>query len=68
MTCDDFLALTGQHATRNTRLAAIHSLFRYASLRAPEQAELIARVLAIQTKRTSTTIVTFLDPSNSTRC
>lgn len=49
-------------ATRNTRLAAIHSLFRYASLRAPEQAELIARVLAIQTKRTSTTIVTFLDP------
>jgi integrase/recombinase XerD len=49
-------------ATRNTRLAAIHSLFRYASLRAPEQADLIARVLAIQTKRTSTTIVTFLDP------
>jgi integrase/recombinase XerD len=47
-------------ATRNTRLAAIHSLFRYASLRAPEHAELIARVLAIQTKRTTTTIVTFL--------
>jgi integrase/recombinase XerD len=47
-------------ATRNTRLAAIHSLFRYASLRAPEHAELISRVLAIQTKRTTTTIVTFL--------
>src|SRR5918993_2627178 len=31
-------------ATRNTRLAAIHSLLRYASLRAPEQADLIARV------------------------
>jgi integrase/recombinase XerD len=48
-------------ATRNTRLAAIHSLFRYASLQAPEQANLIGRVLAIQTKRTTTTIVTFLD-------
>lgn len=48
-------------ATRNTRLAAIHSLFRYASLQAPEQANLIGRVLAIQTKRTKTTIVTFLD-------
>ena len=48
-------------ATRNNRLAAIHSLFRYASLRAPEHAELISRVLAIQTKRTTTTIVTFLD-------
>ena len=31
-------------ATRNTRLAAIHSLFRYASLHAPEHAELISRV------------------------
>jgi hypothetical protein len=30
-------------ATRNTRLAAIHSLFRYASLRAPEHANLISR-------------------------
>jgi len=48
-------------ATRNTRLAAIHSLFRYASLRAPEHADLISRVLAIQTKRTTTTIVTFLN-------
>jgi integrase/recombinase XerD len=48
-------------ATRNTRLAAIHSLFRYASLRAPEDAELISRVLAIQTKRSTTTIVTFLN-------
>lgn len=36
-------------ATRNTRLAAIHSLFRYASLHAPEHAALISRVLAIQT-------------------
>jgi integrase/recombinase XerD len=49
-------------ATRNTRLAAIHSLFRYASLHAPEHADLISRVLAIQTKRATTTIVTFLNP------
>jgi integrase/recombinase XerD len=48
-------------ATRNARLAAIHSLFRYASLRTPEHADLISRVLAIQTKRTTTTIVTFLN-------
>jgi len=47
-------------ASRNTRLAAIHSLFRYASLRAPQHANLISRVLAIQTKRTTKTIVNFL--------
>lgn len=47
-------------ASRNTRLAAIHSLFRYASLQAPQHANLISRVLAIQTKRTTTTIVNFL--------
>jgi integrase/recombinase XerD len=47
-------------ASRNTRLAAIHSLFRYASLRAPQHANLISRVLAIQTKRTVKTIVNFL--------
>jgi site-specific recombinase XerD len=41
-------------ATRNPRLAAIHSLFRYASLRAPEHADLISRVLAIQTTRATT--------------
>ena len=47
-------------ATRNTRLTAIRALFRYASLRAPEHAALIARVLAIPAKRTGTTIVCFL--------
>jgi len=47
-------------ATRNTRLTAIHSLFRYASLRAPEHAGLISRVLAIPAKRTRTDIVSFL--------
>jgi site-specific recombinase XerD len=35
-------------ATRNNRLAAIHSLFRYTALRAPEHLNLISRVLAIQ--------------------
>lgn len=47
-------------ASRNTRLAAIHSLFGYASLQAPEHAQLISRVLAIQAKRTTKTIVDFL--------
>jgi integrase/recombinase XerD len=47
-------------ATRNARLAAIRSLFRYASLRAPEHAALISRVLAIQPKRTATTIISYL--------
>ena len=37
--------------TRNARLAAIRSFFRYAALRHPEHAGLIARVLAIPTKR-----------------
>jgi site-specific recombinase XerD len=46
--------------TRNARLAAIHSLFRYAALRHPESAATIARVLAILPKRFERTIVTFL--------
>jgi integrase/recombinase XerD len=37
--------------TRNTRLAAIHSLFRYAALAHPEHAKSISRVLAIPPKR-----------------
>lgn len=47
--------------TRNNRLAAIHSLFRYTALRCPEHAALIARVLAIPPKRVDSTIVCFLD-------
>jgi integrase/recombinase XerD len=47
-------------ATRNARLTAIHSLFRYASLHVPEHAALIARVLAIPAKRTTRTLVSFL--------
>ncbi|HZK74944.1 MAG TPA: tyrosine-type recombinase/integrase [Clostridia bacterium] len=48
-------------ATRNTRLAAIHSLFRYAALRCPEHAGMIQRVLAVPQKRFDSTIVTFLE-------
>jgi integrase/recombinase XerD len=49
--------------TRNARLAAIHSLYRFASLRHPEHADLIARVLAIPPKRHERTLITHLtDP------
>jgi integrase/recombinase XerD len=47
--------------TRNARLAAIHSLFRYAALRHPEHAQDIQRVLAIPPKRSNRALVTFLD-------
>jgi integrase/recombinase XerD len=46
--------------TRNARLAAVHSLFRYAALRHPEHAETIARVLAIPPKRHDKALVTYL--------
>jgi integrase/recombinase XerD len=46
--------------TRNARLAAIHSLFRYAALRDVEHAALIQQVLAIPTKRRDRAIVNFL--------
>ncbi|MDQ2852847.1 MAG: site-specific integrase [Actinomycetota bacterium] len=38
-------------ATRNARLAAVHSLFTYAAVQHPEHAGSIARVLAIPAKR-----------------
>lgn len=47
--------------TRNSRLAAIHSLFRFAALRHPEHAALIQRILAIPTKRFDRTDVSYLD-------
>lgn len=47
--------------TRNARLAAIHSLFRYASHRHPEHAHDIQRVLQIPAKRTERALVTFLN-------
>jgi site-specific recombinase XerD len=46
--------------TRNARLAAIHSLFRYAALRHPDQAAIIARVLAIPPKRFDKALITYL--------
>ena len=52
-------------ATRNNRLAAVHSLFSYLALRCPEHAATIARVLAIPSKRTDTTIVCFLTEDES---
>jgi len=49
--------------TRNTRLAAIRSLFKYAALKHPEHANTIQRVLAIPAKRFDQALVTFLtDP------
>ena len=49
--------------TRNARLAAIHSLFRYAALRHPEHAEVIARVLAIPTKKHDRALINYLTNS-----
>jgi integrase/recombinase XerD len=46
--------------TRNARLAAIHSLFRYAALHHPEDAAIIQRVLAMPPKRFETSVVTYL--------
>lgn len=47
-------------STRNARLAAVRSLFRFAALRHPEHAALIQRVLAIPAKRTDRALVTYL--------
>ncbi len=46
--------------TRNARLAAIHSLFRYAALRHPQDAAVIQRVLAIPPKRFDRALITYL--------
>jgi integrase/recombinase XerD len=48
--------------TRNARLAAVHSLFRFAALRHPDHAALISRVLAVPTKRYDHAIVSYLTP------
>ncbi len=47
-------------STRNARLAAVHSLFRYAALTRPEDAATIQRVLAIPPKRFDRNLVTHL--------
>jgi hypothetical protein len=46
--------------SRNARLAAIRSFFRYAALRHPEHAALIQRVLAIPQKRFDKTTICYL--------
>ena len=49
--------------TRNARLTAVHSFFHYAALKAPDCAELIARVLSIPEKRYESTLISYLtDP------
>ncbi|MDN5853977.1 MAG: site-specific integrase [Actinomycetia bacterium] len=47
--------------TRNLRLTAIRSLFRYASFHHPEHADQIARVLAIPSKRYEKKTISFLN-------
>jgi integrase/recombinase XerD len=46
--------------TRNARLSAIHSLFRFAAPRHPEHAADISRVLAMPSKRFERALVTYL--------
>ncbi len=52
-------------ATRNARLAAIHSLFGYAAPRAPEHAAVISQVLAIPPRRRERAIVSYLTPEEA---
>jgi site-specific recombinase XerD len=57
-------SLEKQHAvsvrTRNLRLTAVHSFFRYAAFEAPGRSAQIQRVLAIPSKRFTRTLVRFL--------
>lgn len=48
-------------STRNARLAAIHSFFRYVALTEPTHALVCQRVLAIPSKRRERKIINFLD-------
>ena len=58
---DDLKAIRGVTArTRNLRLTAVHSFFRYASYEAPTHAAQIARVLAIPAKKFDRALVAFL--------
>jgi integrase/recombinase XerD len=52
--------------TRNARLAAVHALFRFAALRHPDHAAVIARVLAIPPKRFDRRLVTYLTEPETT--
>ena len=58
---DDLETVRGVTArTRNLRLTAMHSFFRYASYEAPTHAAQIARVLAIPAKKFDRALVAFL--------
>lgn len=46
--------------SRNLRLTAIHSFFRYAAFEAPDHSVQIQRVLAVPSKRFTRTLVSFL--------
>lgn len=46
--------------TRNARLAAVRSFFRYVAVREPDSLDLISRVLAIPTKRTDRRLVGYV--------
>lgn len=52
--------------TRNARLGAIHSFYRFAALEHPEHAHTIARVMAIPTKRHERSTVCYLDQTEIT--
>lgn len=54
-------------STRNARLAAIRSLFRFAALRHPEHAAVIERVLAIPPKRFNRALIDYLTRPRSKR-
>jgi integrase/recombinase XerD len=61
---DDLEGTRGNGArSRNLRLAAIRSFFRYAALEAPQYSGLIQRVLAIPNKRQARPLVGFLTRS-----
>jgi site-specific recombinase XerD len=49
--------------TRNARLAATHSFFRFAAVREPAHAGIIQRVLALPQKRFDRDLVAFLSPT-----
>ena len=51
--------------TRNARLAAVHSFFRYAALHEPGDSALIQRVLAIPAKRYEAVPIAFLTRTES---
>jgi integrase/recombinase XerD len=51
--------------TRNLRLVAIRSFFKYVAMREPAHSALIQRVLAIPQKRFDRNLVTFLAPPES---